>query len=102
VVSQHIGDLENHETLEFFREALANLKSVYRAEPVAIAHDLHPGYFSTRWALEQEGLERWASSITGRTSHPCSRRRVSRGRSSASRSTAQATARTGRCGAGSS
>ncbi|HWR98551.1 MAG TPA: carbamoyltransferase HypF [Candidatus Methanoperedens sp.] len=59
VVSQHIGDLENHETLEFFLEALANLKAVYRVEPAAIAHDLHPGYFSTRWALEQEGVERW-------------------------------------------
>ncbi len=59
VVSQHIGDLENHETLEFFLETLENLKSVYRVNPVAIAHDLHPGYFSTRWALEQDGCERW-------------------------------------------
>jgi hydrogenase maturation protein HypF len=59
VVSQHIGDLENHETLEFFLETLVNLKSVYRVAPVAIAHDLHPGYFSTRWALEQAGVERW-------------------------------------------
>jgi hydrogenase maturation protein HypF len=59
VVSQHIGDLENHETLEFFSETLANLKAVYRVDPTAIAHDLHPGYFSTRWALEQAGVERW-------------------------------------------
>jgi len=59
VVSQHIGDLENNETLEFFLETLANLKSVYRVAPVAIAHDLHPGYFSTRWALEQTGVELW-------------------------------------------
>ena len=60
IVSQHIGDLENHETLEFFLETLENLKTVYRVAPVAIAHDLHPGYFSTRWALEQTGVERWA------------------------------------------
>jgi hydrogenase maturation protein HypF len=59
IVSQHIGDLENHETLEFFLETLGNLKAVYRVEPAAIAHDLHPGYFSTRWALEQDGVERW-------------------------------------------
>jgi hydrogenase maturation protein HypF len=59
VVSQHIGDLENHETLKFFAETLENLKAVYRVAPLAIAHDLHPGYFSTRWALEQEGVERW-------------------------------------------
>jgi len=59
LVSQHIGDLENHETLEFFLETLENLKSVYRVAPIAIAHDLHPGYFSTRWASEQEDCERW-------------------------------------------
>lgn len=59
LVSQHIGDLENLETLEFFLETLANLTSVYRVAPVAIAHDLHPGYFSTRWALDQQGIERW-------------------------------------------
>ena len=59
VVSQHIGDLENNETLEFFLETLENLKAVYRVAPVAIAHDLHPNYFSTRWALEQPGVELW-------------------------------------------
>ncbi len=53
VPSQHIGDMENYETLRFYEECLANLKQVYRAEPVAMAHDLHPGYLSTRWALEQ-------------------------------------------------
>jgi len=57
VVSQHIGDMENQETLEFFEETLENLTSVYRVEPSAIAHDLHPRYFSTRWALEQKGAE---------------------------------------------
>jgi hydrogenase maturation protein HypF len=59
LVSQHIGDLENHETLEFFLETLANLRAVYRLAPAAVAHDLHPGYFSTRWAREQPGVELW-------------------------------------------
>lgn len=53
IMSQHIGDMENLETLEFFSETLANLKRTYRAQPVAIAHDMHPDYLSTRWALEQ-------------------------------------------------
>jgi hydrogenase maturation protein HypF len=53
IVSQHIGDMENYETLRFFEETLENLKAVYRASPVAVAHDMHPGYLSTRWALEQ-------------------------------------------------
>jgi len=51
IVSQHMGDMENYETIRFFEETLENLKTVYRAEPVAVVHDLHPGYFSTNWAL---------------------------------------------------
>lgn len=51
IVSQHMGDMENYETVSFFEETLENLKAVYRAEPVAVVHDLHPGYFSANWAL---------------------------------------------------
>ena len=51
VMSQHIGDMENYETVRFFEECLANLSVVYRAEPEAIVHDLHPGYLSTQWAI---------------------------------------------------
>jgi hydrogenase maturation protein HypF len=53
IPSQHIGDMENYETLAFFEETLNNLKSVYRAEPVVMAYDLHPRYLSTQWALKQ-------------------------------------------------
>ncbi len=52
IMSQHIGDMENLETLEFYEEVLNNLKLVYRIEPVAVGHDLHPMYFSTKWAKE--------------------------------------------------
>ena len=52
IVSQHIGDLENYETMEFFRETLANLKKLFRVEPQAAAHDLHPLYMSSRFAAE--------------------------------------------------
>ncbi|MBI5102163.1 MAG: carbamoyltransferase HypF [Nitrospirae bacterium] len=53
IVSQHIGDMENQETLNFYEETLRNLKAVYRSAPVALAYDLHPGYLSSRWALRQ-------------------------------------------------
>ncbi len=53
IPSQHIGDMENYETIKFFEECLASLKAVYRAEPIAIVHDLHPGYLSTQWAVNQ-------------------------------------------------
>jgi hydrogenase maturation protein HypF len=52
IVSQHIGDMENYETVNFFEESLKNLKTVYRADPQVIVHDLHPGYLSTQWAIE--------------------------------------------------
>ena len=58
IVSQHIGDMENYETLEFFEETLANLKRLFRVEPKVIAYDLHPRYLSTQYALEQTGLHR--------------------------------------------
>ncbi len=51
IVSQHIGDLESYETLQFFEETLNNLQSVYQSKPRLIAHDLHPDALSTRWAL---------------------------------------------------
>jgi hydrogenase maturation protein HypF len=58
IPSQHIGDMENYETLQFFEESLRNLKSVYRVLPEALAHDLHPMYLSTQWALRQEGIKK--------------------------------------------
>jgi len=51
VLSQHIGDLENLETLTAFQETLEHMKRFFRVEPVAVAHDLHPQYLSTRFAL---------------------------------------------------
>ncbi len=50
ILSQHIGDLENYETLVFFEETLANLKKLFRVEPRAVAYDLHPQYMSTQFA----------------------------------------------------
>jgi len=55
-LSQHIGDLENAKALTFFEEAVEHLQRILEITPVAIAYDLHPNYFSTRWALAQVGL----------------------------------------------
>lgn len=57
-LSQHIGDLENYETLLFFEETLERMKRLFRIAPQAVAYDLHPGYLSTRFALGMEGVER--------------------------------------------
>jgi hydrogenase maturation protein HypF len=51
-ISQHIGDMENLETLENFQNTLALYKKLFRIEPEIIAYDLHPEYLSTKYALE--------------------------------------------------
>jgi hydrogenase maturation protein HypF len=56
-VSQHIGDLENLETLAHFEDALASFRSLFRIEPRWVVRDLHPGYLSTRLAEESGLLE---------------------------------------------
>lgn len=55
-LSQHIGDLENTESLHFFHEAVEHLQRILEIRPETIAYDLHPGYFSTKWALAQTGV----------------------------------------------
>ena len=56
-ISQHVGDLENLETLDFFQQTIEHLKQILQIEPEIIAFDLHPDYLSTRYALEQKGVE---------------------------------------------
>ncbi|MFO7891457.1 MAG: carbamoyltransferase HypF, partial [bacterium] len=55
-LSQHIGDLENSETLSFFTETIEHMEHILEIKPEAIIHDLHPDYLSTKWALTKEGL----------------------------------------------
>ncbi|KAB1140098.1 carbamoyltransferase HypF [Streptomyces luteolifulvus] len=49
----HTGDLADVATYEAFRTSYEDLKRLTGVEPVAIAHDLHPGYLSTEWAKAQ-------------------------------------------------
>jgi hydrogenase maturation protein HypF len=51
-VSQHVGDLENLETLEFFELTASHLERILEASTGVLVCDLHPDYLSTRWALE--------------------------------------------------
>lgn len=49
-MSQHIGDLSNLPTLDFFTQTLERLKNLLEIEPRAVVADLHPDYLSTRFA----------------------------------------------------
>jgi hydrogenase maturation protein HypF len=50
-MSPHIGDLENVETYVSYQEMLERMTELFRVLPIAVAHDLHPDYLSTRYAL---------------------------------------------------
>jgi hydrogenase maturation protein HypF len=51
----HIGDLENLETCRSFEESIARMEKFLRVQPAIIAHDLHPDYMSTVYALARPG-----------------------------------------------
>jgi hydrogenase maturation protein HypF len=55
-MSQHIGDMENLETVEAFDRAVDHYLTLFRIQPQRVVADLHPGYLSRQWA------ERFATS----------------------------------------
>jgi len=61
-LSQHIGDMENEETLEHFENTIELYERLFRIEPKIMAYDMHPEYLSTKYAL-QAGSERGLSLI---------------------------------------
>jgi len=56
-VSQHIGDLENAETLRSFTEGIEHFRRLFDVSPQIVAYDLHPEYLSTKYALDLDGVE---------------------------------------------
>jgi hydrogenase maturation protein HypF len=56
-VSHHIGDLRNWETLRSFRAGVEHFEELFSLAPQLVAHDLHPDYLSSSYALEREGVE---------------------------------------------
>ncbi len=50
LLSQHIGDLSNLESYDFYIESIEHLKRVFQLEPEVVACDLHPDYMSSRYA----------------------------------------------------
>lgn len=59
-VGQHIGDLENYETLQAFSEGIELFQRLFEIRPEVVVHDLHPDYLSTHYALRyahEHGVE---------------------------------------------
>jgi hydrogenase maturation protein HypF len=56
-LSQHIGDLENFETLRSFTEGIEHFRRLFDITPQVVAYDLHPEYLSTKYAVELAGVQ---------------------------------------------
>ncbi len=50
-MSHHIGDMDNYETLQSFEAGIDHFERLFRIAPQIIAHDLHPDYRATRYAI---------------------------------------------------
>jgi hydrogenase maturation protein HypF len=50
IFSQHIGDLQNAETLAFYEESVERFSRLFRFHIKSVACDLHPSYLSTIFA----------------------------------------------------
>jgi hydrogenase maturation protein HypF len=53
-LSPHLGDLDSELAYDAFRTDIELYLSMLDVEAETIAHDLHPEYLSTKWALEQD------------------------------------------------
>ncbi|MBV9042209.1 MAG: carbamoyltransferase HypF, partial [Acidimicrobiia bacterium] len=56
-VSHHIGDLENYETMRSFIDGVEHFCRLFDVRPAVVAHDLHPEYLSTKYALDMPGVD---------------------------------------------
>lgn len=56
-LSHHIGDLENYETLRSFVDGIDHFGRLFDIHPEVVAHDLHPEYLSTKYALDLPDVE---------------------------------------------
>ena len=53
-LSPHLGDLDSVDAYTAFRTDLELYLAMLGAAPELVAHDLHPDYMATKWALEQD------------------------------------------------
>ncbi|MFP4658313.1 MAG: carbamoyltransferase HypF [Desulfonatronovibrionaceae bacterium] len=59
-VSQHVGDLKNLESYDFFLEMFGHLQKILQVEPRVVVRDLHPDYMSSRFAMDREDCSVYA------------------------------------------
>lgn len=68
-LSQHIGDMETPQAFAAFEAVIRDFLAVYDVAPQVVAHDLHPDYPATRWAVDavSQVHHDWRSALEGKT-----------------------------------
>jgi hydrogenase maturation protein HypF len=56
-VGHHIGDLKSYEVLQAYEAGIEHFERLFAVVPEVVAHDEHPDYLSTRYALARDGVE---------------------------------------------
>lgn len=56
-LSQHLGDLKNKASILSFENTVSHTRRLLKVKPKIVAHDLHPSYSSTSYALRQRGVQ---------------------------------------------
>ena len=57
ILSEHIGDLEDAEVYRHYINSVEHFRRLFEVNPTMVACDLHPGYFSTQYALSLPGVK---------------------------------------------
>ena len=52
IMSQHIGDLKNFNTYQFYKQTAQRFMQLFRMQPHCVVSDNHPDYLSTRFAKD--------------------------------------------------
>jgi hydrogenase maturation protein HypF len=55
ILSHHLGDLDAPAAWDGFQRSIAHYEQLFQFVPDVFAHDLHPDYASTRYAMDRSG-----------------------------------------------
>jgi hydrogenase maturation protein HypF len=57
IISEHIGDLEDADVHRHYRRSIGHLSGLFDFKPSVVVADLHPGYFSTQFAMSLKDVK---------------------------------------------
>lgn len=63
ILSQHIGDLKNAASLEFYKQSYSRFSEIFRFSPELVARDMHPDYHSSLFAERMAGEQKLALTV---------------------------------------